>query len=91
MERWIIDSIDEGTAVIEQKDGKVFHVPSLLLPQTAREGDVCSVAVDHDAKASAAVITIAIDTEATRAAFARSAAQLASTPKSNDPGGPITL
>ncbi len=90
-QRWMIDSIEEGTASIEQGDGKVFHVPLFLLPEGVREGQICGLATDQRAKDEAAVTTITVDKDATRSALERSAAQLASTPKSKDPGGPIQL
>ena len=88
--QWTIDSIENEVAVIEESTGKVFQVPVRLLPPGIRAGQVCQVSTRAGQNQSA-VTTITLDDDATRRALARSAEQLASTPKSKDPGGPIKL
>lgn len=88
--RWVVDSIEENSASVEQ-DGVTFHeVPRFLLPQDVKEGDVCDVSSDVTRKGTV-ITTVTIDDAATLAAKQRSAAQLAATPQSKDPGGPIHL
>lgn len=89
-QRWMVDSIEEETASVDQ-GGRMYQVPRFLLPEGVREGDICTVAVDCEKTGKAAVTTIIVDAHATRQAMDKSAAQLASAPRSSDPGGNITL
>jgi hypothetical protein len=88
---WVVDSIEENTAAVEQDGGTVYQIPRLLLPKGVKEGDVCQVTIKEGANPAALVVTVSIDEKATTAAKQRSAAQVAMKPKSNDPGGPIKL
>ena len=64
---WIIDVIEDGSASI-QVDGKsVTPIPSWVLPQGVREGDVLSVT--HDRREGKSTLTIELDAEAKRKAF----------------------
>ena len=89
-EQWIVDSIEENSAAVEQGGRIVYQVPRFLLPSSVREGDVCRVVTEPRGSGSVS-ITVEVDQKATTAAKERSAAQLAATPKSKDPGGPIKL
>ncbi len=88
--RWMVDALEENTAAVEQGTGIPHHIPRFLLPEAIREGDVCTVTTRQNSQASL-TITVTIDREATAADNKRSADQLRSTPRSNDPGGPIKL
>ena len=88
--RWMIDSMEEQTAAVEQDSGPVFQIPRFLLPVNVREGDICSVDAEPDGKGGS-LIKISIDADATKAALQRSARQLQQKPGKADPGGPIIL
>ncbi|MBA3656395.1 MAG: DUF3006 domain-containing protein [Gemmatimonadaceae bacterium] len=88
--RWMVDALEENTAAVEQGAGIPHHIPRFLLPTGVREGDVCQVSTRRDSESSI-TITVTIDRGATDTAKKMSAAQLASTPRSKDPGGPIKL
>lgn len=88
--QWIVDSIENDSAVIEQSDGKIYNVPLAILPKGIREGQICR-AETEERTGTSTLTTITIDEDATRAALKKSAAQLAATPASKDPGGNITL
>ena len=88
--QWVVDSIEENTAAVEQDGRGVYQVPLFLLPPGVREGDICSVTAEPG-KDATVTITVALDRKSTSAAKERSAAQLATAPKSKDPGGPINL
>lgn len=86
---WMIDAIEENTVAIEQDAGPAYQLPNILLPRNVTEGDICSVEVT--AAESAVTVRVMIDAAATKAAKARSAAQVSGKPNKNDPGGPIQL
>ena len=88
---WVIDSMEENSASVEQDGSTVFQVPRSLLPAGVREGDVCIVSFSDSGTDRARKVTVQLDEKATQAAKARSAAQVAPQGKSNDPGGPIKL
>lgn len=88
---WVIDSVEESSAAVEQDGSTVYQLPRFLLPAIAHEGDVCSVTVTDSATAGLRTIAVELDEKATRAAKDRSAAQVATKGNSNDPGGPIKL
>jgi hypothetical protein len=88
--RWMIDALEEDMASVEQGTGAQRHVPRFLLPAGVKEGDICQVSVDSQS-AESVTVTVSIDHSDTDAAKNRSAAQLAATPPSKDPGGPIKL
>lgn len=85
---WAVDSIEEGTAAVEQDGVHMIHVPAWLLPDGVREGAVLSVS--REGARDAVVITVRLDSEATERAFRRSREQLRG-PTGNDPGGDIVL
>jgi len=76
---WVVDSIEESAASIELDDGTMVTIPLAQLPPGTHQGAVLRV-------------TIAVDAAATKAAYERSAAQVAMIRKqSKDPGGDIVL
>ncbi len=87
---WVIDSLEENSAAVEQDGGTVFQFPRFLLPEQAREGDHCKVSF-IDAPDGERRFTVKLDSAATQAARQRSAAQVAPVTKSRDPGGNINL
>lgn len=44
-----IDRFEGDFAVVELPDGKFADVPRVALPKEARESDIISINVDHDA------------------------------------------
>lgn len=88
---WMVDILEENSAAVQQNGSVVYQIPRFLLPAGAREGDTCEVSVAASSAPDSTTFTVTVDRQATQAAKARSAAQLASTPKSKDPGGPIKL
>ncbi len=88
--RWMVDALEENTAAVEQGAGIPHHIPRFLLPSGVREGDVCQVSTRRDSESSI-TITISFDRTETDRAKKKSADQLASTPRTSDPGGPIKL
>ena len=80
-QRWVIDTIEEGTASIELPDGEMVQLPASILPKGAKPGLVLRA-------------TLEIDEAGTKEALARSAAQVkqgSEASKKRDPGGDITL
>ena len=103
---WIIDSLEEDSAQIEEDGTKVIHVPRSILPEGAREGDVLIVERDDQPAAGkgaqqgpkrqghAVRVTITLDPGATRAAKFKSQQQVrrvSQAMKKPDPGGDIIL
>lgn len=86
---WMIDSIEEGMAAVEEDGGRMVRIPLWLLPAGVREGEILSVAREEES--DVAVLTIRRDPEATERAMERSRAQVEGTPRGNDPGGHIVL
>jgi len=71
---WTIDALDDGAAAIEVDGRQVTTIPAWILPATAKAGDV--LAVHHVRTGTSSTLTIEVDSEATRAAFQRSAGQV---------------
>jgi hypothetical protein len=89
--RWILDSIEEGTAAVEEDGARVVHVPLWLLPQGVREGDVLHVTREAG-EGTRTNFRVEIDREATAEARRRSAEQVSRPPgPRRDPGGDIKL
>lgn len=86
---WMVDSIEEGIAAVEEDGGRVLHVPLWLLPDGVREGQI--VAVTREETPGGVALTVAVDREATERALRRSRAQVEGTPGHHDPGGDIVL
>ena len=85
---WVVDSLEEGVAAVEEDGARLARVPAWLLPDGVREGDVLSV--ERTAEPGAAILRIAVDRAATEAALRRSREQLDRIARS-DPGGDIVL
>lgn len=88
---WVIDSMEENSAAVEQDGSTVFQIPRSLLPAGAREGDHLKVSPIDSGEGRELRITIQLDHDATQAARQRSAAQVAPSVQSRDPGGHIKL
>ena len=101
MPTWIVDSLEEDSAQIEEDGVRVIHVPRSILPEGAREGDVLIVTREDvqpagkGAHAAAAVrVTITLDQGATRAAKFKSRQQvrrISQAIRKPDPGGDVIL
>lgn len=86
--RWVIDSLEEGIAAVEEDGARMLHVPTSLLPPSVREGDV--LRVSRRVEGAAVSFRIDVDPAATREALERSRKQV-SRLSGNDPGGDIAL
>lgn len=88
--RWILDSIEEGVAAVEEDGASLRHVSVWFLPGGVREGDVLRVTRAGDEKRVS--FHAEIDREATAEALRRSTEQV-SRPAGPlpDPGGDIVL
>ena len=86
--RWVVDSIEEGVAAVEEDGARMLYVPAWLLPPAAREGDV--LRVSRRDEGAAAALRIEVDRAATDEALGRSRKQV-SRLSQNDPGGDIVL
>jgi hypothetical protein len=100
MPTWIIDSLEEDSAQIEEDGARVIHVPRSILPGGAREGDVLIVTREDQAAgkgaqgATSVRVTITLDQGATRAAKFKSRQQvrrISQALKKADPGGDVIL
>jgi hypothetical protein len=100
MPTWIIDSLEEDSAQIEEDGVRVIHVPRSILPERAREGDVLIVTIEDEAPgkgrraADAVRVTITLDARATRAAKSKSRQQVrraSQAAREQDPGGDVVL
>jgi len=90
--RWVVDSIEESMASVEVDGKSMMTVPQSLLPSGAREGHVLNVKRELSADGMRSALTIELDQDATKRAFAESAAQVKKGVKGKkDPGGDITL
>lgn len=100
MPTWIIDSLEEDSAQIEEDGVRVVHVPRSILPDGAVEGDV--LLVEREAEragkgpqsADVARVKITIDRGATRAAKFKSRQQvrrIKDAAAGRDPGGDVAL
>jgi hypothetical protein len=85
---WVVDSVTEGIAAVEEDGARMLAVPAWLLPAGAREGAVLRVSRrDEGAGVS---LRIEVDHAATAAAAARARARLDRLAGS-DPGGDLEL
>ena len=78
---WVVGVIEDDAAAVEVDGRRVTPIPRWLLPADAKDGDVLQVT--HTRSASRSTFTIAVDHDATRLAYQRSAEQLRHAP----PGG----
>jgi hypothetical protein len=85
---WVVDSVEEGIAAVEEDGARLVRVPAWILPPGAREGDVLSVT--RSVEDGASVLRVTPDRAATEAALRRSREQLGRAAP-NDPGGDIVL
>ncbi len=85
--RWVVDSIDEGIAAIEEDGERVVHVPRWMLPYGAREGSVLSVTRERGA--DGIVLRIEPDAAGEAEALERSRRQVES--ETGDEGGEVVL
>jgi ACT domain-containing protein len=93
---WIIDSLEEESAQIEEDGVRVIHVPRSILPPGAAEGDVLTVALERQrrGKREAVRVTITLDPEATKEAMEKSQEQVNRIRKASrrrDSGGDVVL
>ena len=86
--RWVVDSVEEGLAAVEEDGARMLYVPAWLLPAAAREGDV--LRVSRRDEGAAASLTIEVDRAATEEALGRSREQV-SRLSQHDSGGDIVL
>lgn len=85
---WVVDVIEDGSAMIEVDGRMVTPVPAWMLPDGVREGDVLSVG--HTKNSGRSALVIEVDAEAKEQALAKSAQQVSRKGK-NDPGGNVRL
>jgi len=85
---WTVDSIEEGTAAVQDEGGTLLHVPASLLPKGTSEGDV--LAVERKETRGTVTLRLRIDRAATEKALEASRRQL-SRLKPSDGGGDIQL
>lgn len=84
--RWVVDSIEEGVAAVEEDGARLIHVPLWLLPEGCAEGDVLRARREGDG------IIVERDDAARDEALRRSRERNdAARPNPRDPGGPIRL
>ena len=86
--RWVVDSIEDGVAAVEEEGARMLYVPAWLLPSAAREGDV--LRVSRRDEGAAAALRIEVDGGATDEASSRSREQVSRLSR-NDPGGDIVI
>lgn len=87
--QWVVDSIEDGIAAVNDDGGRIFHVPASILPSGARDGDVLAV-TRTAAGDGACTLRIAIDRAATNQALHTSREQVERR-LPHDPGGDIVL
>jgi DUF3006 family protein len=63
--RWVVDSIEEGIAALEEDGDRLVHVPAWLLPGGAKEGIILSLERERTGR-DTSVVRITIDDDATR-------------------------
>jgi hypothetical protein len=86
--QWVVDSIEDGVAALEEDGARMLYVPAWLLPSAAREGDVLRVSRrDEGAVAS---LRMEVDGGAANQALDRSRERV-SRLSQNDPGGDIVI
>ena len=86
--RWVVDSIEEGVAAVEEDGARMLQVPAWVLPAAVREGDVFRVSRRDEG--AACTLRIEPDPAATAEAQRRSAEQVGRLAR-NDRGGDILL
>lgn len=86
--RWVVDSIEDGVAAVEEDGARMRYAPAWLLPSAAREGDV--LRVSRRDEGAAASLRIEVDGRATDEALGRSREQVGRL-SHNDPGGDIVI
>jgi hypothetical protein len=96
MPTWIIDSLEEDSAQVEEDGVRVIHVPRSILPPGAAEGDVLTVGLERQQRKNreAVRVTITLDRDATEAALDKSRRQVNRARKASrreDPGGDVVL
>ena len=96
MPTWLIDSLEEDSAQIEEDGARVIHGPRSILPPGAKEGDVLTVGLEQQrrGKREAVRVTITLDPDATEAANEKSRQQVKRGRKASrrrDSGGDIVL
>jgi hypothetical protein len=96
MPTWIIDSLEEDSAQIEEDGVRVIHVPRSILPPGAAEGDVLSVGLERQRRREmeAVRVTIILDREATKEAMEKSRRQVKrarDASRKRDSGGDVVL
>jgi hypothetical protein len=95
MPTWLIDSLEEDSAQIEEDGTRVIHVPRSILPPGAKEGDVLTVGLEQQRRGNreAVRVTITLDPEATEAAVEKSRQQVKRGKRASrrDSGGDIVL
>ncbi len=91
--RWVLDSIEEGIARVEEDGGRMISIPIHLLPVGVKEGQLLRV-IRAPAADGTMGLTIAIDESGTRKAYRKSiettAAAMAES-KKKDRGGDVSL
>ena len=85
--RWVVDSIDEGIATVEEDGERVVRVPRWMLPDGAREGSMLSVRRERGDEG--VVLRIELDARGEREALERSRRQVQS--GTGDEGGDVVL
>jgi hypothetical protein len=92
--RWAVDSIENGVARIEEDGKDMISVPLRLLPEGVTEGQLLRVIRGPGNAQDAAIISIAIDAEATLEAMAKSKATMTGAMRASkklDKGGDVSL
>ena len=87
--QWVVDSIEDGIAAVNDDGGRILHVPASILPSGAREGDVLALTRTPDGD-GACTLRIAVDRAATDQALRVSREQVERR-LPHDPGGDIIL
>jgi hypothetical protein len=83
-----VDVIEEGSASIEVDGRTITPIPTWLLPEGVKDGDVLSVT--HDRGEGKSELVIVTDPAAKKKALEQSAKQVSRKSKT-DPGGDIQL
>jgi hypothetical protein len=92
--RWVLDSVEEGMARLEEDGERMITIPAHLLPSGVTEGQLLRVTRAPDTDRASAVITIAIDAAGTAKAFRKSietTTEALAESKKRDRGGDVSL
>lgn len=92
--RWVVDSIEEGIARVEEDGVRMLTVPKGVLPSAVTEGQVLRVRRAPGAAPDSWDVVIEVDHEATTASLEKSKAtmsQAMEASKKRDPGGDVAL